>query len=86
MVLDFTTNQSQPLFGTVCAILRLREVGLETYDFILLFALHEIDTLLCLGLHTGNASVGLCLDAFYAAIGFSFDLVDSACCLSQLPL
>ena len=86
MVLDFTTNQSQPLFGTVCAILRLREVCLETYDFFLVFAPHEIDTVLCLGLHAGNASVSLNLDAFDAAISFSFDLIDSACCLSQLVL
>jgi len=70
MVLDFTTNQSQPLFGTVCAILRLREVGLETYDFFLVFAPHEIDTVLCLCLHPGNASVSLNLDVFDAAIGF----------------
>jgi hypothetical protein len=86
MFLDLTTNAHQPLLGTVCAILRLRKVGLETYDFVLLFAPHEIDPVLCLGLHAGHASVSLNFDAFDAAIGLSFGLVDSACCLSQLPL
>ena len=86
MVLDLTTNPHQPLLGTVCAILRLREVDLETYDFFLVFSPHEIDPVLCLGLHAGNASVSLNLDAFDAAISFSFDLIDSACCLSQLVL
>src|ERR1700730_198789 len=61
MVLDLTTNEHQPLLGMVRAILGVREVGLETEDFILVFAAHEIDTLLCLGLHTGNASVSLYL-------------------------
>ena len=56
MVLDLTTNEHQPLLGTVCAILGLLEVRLETEDFMLVFALHEIDTLLCLCLHTGKAS------------------------------
>ena len=86
MVLDLMPNEHQPLLGTVRAILGLREVGLETEDLILVFAAHEIDTLLCLGLHTGNASVSLNLDAFDALVGFTFDLVGSACRLSELIL
>ena len=86
MVLDLMPNEHQPLLGTVRAILGLREVGLDTDDFIVVFASHDIDTLLCLGLHTGNASVSLHFDAFDALIGFSFDLVDSARRLSQFVL
>jgi hypothetical protein len=86
MVLDLTTNEHQPLLGTVRAILGLPEVRLETDDFMLVFALHEIDTLLCLCLHTGNASVSLYFDAFDVLIGFSFYLLDSACRLNYLVL
>jgi hypothetical protein len=55
-------------------------------DFILVFASHEIGTVLCLRFQTGKASRSLYVDALDALIGFSFDLVDSACRLSQLVL
>jgi hypothetical protein len=68
------------------AILGLSEIVLETEDFILVFASDDIGTLLCLGLHSVNTIVSLHLDAFDARTGFIFDLVDSACRLSQLVL
>jgi hypothetical protein len=71
-VLDLMMKEHHPLFGTVGAIFGLREVGLEAENFVLVFALDDIDTLLCGGLHTGNASVSLPLDAFDALIGVSF--------------
>jgi hypothetical protein len=74
VVLYLTTNEHQPLLGTVRAILGLPQLGLQTEDFMLVCASHEIDTFLCVGLHTANASVSLHLDAFDALIGFSFDL------------
>ena len=86
MVFDLTTNQHCPLLGTVRAILGLCEVGLEAENFILVFALDDVDTLLCLGLHSVDTSIGLRFDAFDARTGFIFDLVDSACRLSQLVL
>ena len=86
MFFNLTTNEHHPLLGTVRAILGLPEVRLETDDFMLVFALHEIDTLLCLGLHSVNTSVSLHLDAFDVLTGFSFDQVGSARRLSQLVL
>jgi len=50
MFFNLTTNEHQPLLGTFRAMLGLREVGLETDDFILVFASHEIDPFLWLGL------------------------------------
>jgi hypothetical protein len=82
VILDLTTNEHPPLLGALRAVLGFSEVGLETF----VFASHDIDTLLCLGLHSRNASVSLHLNAFDALIGFSFDTVDSACRLSQLVL
>jgi hypothetical protein len=38
MVLDLTTNEDQPLLGTVGAIVGLHEVGLQTEDLIVDFA------------------------------------------------
>ncbi len=86
MFFNLTTNEHLPLLGTVRAIFGLREVGLETEDFILVFASDDVDTLLCLGLHSVNTSVSLHLDAFDVLTGFSFDPVGSACRLSQLVL
>jgi hypothetical protein len=57
MFFNLTTNEHHPLLGTVRAIFGLREVGLETEDFILVFASDDVDTLLCLGLHSVNTSV-----------------------------
>jgi hypothetical protein len=54
MFFNLTTNEHHPLLGTVRAIFGLREVGLETEDFILVFASDDVDTLLCLGLHSVN--------------------------------
>ena len=84
MLFNLTTNEHQPLLDMIRAIFGLREVGLEAENFVFVFALDDIDTLLCVGLHTGNASLSLHFDAFDALIGFSFDLVDSVCRLSQL--
>ena len=86
MFFNLTTNQHQPLLGMIRAIFGLREVGLEAENFVLVFASDDIDTLLCVGLHTGNASVRLHFDAFDALIDFTFDLVGSACRLSELIL
>ena len=86
MFFNLTTNEHHPLLGTVRVIFSLREVGLETEDFILVFASDDVDTLLCLGLHSVNTSVGLHLDAFDVLTGFSFDQVGSARRLSQLVL
>jgi hypothetical protein len=86
MFFNLTTNERHPLLGTVRAIFGLREVSLETDDFILVFASDDVDTLLCLGLHSVNTSVSLHLDAFDVLTGFSFDLVGSTCRLSQLVL
>jgi hypothetical protein len=86
MFFNLTTNEHLPLLGTVRAIFGLREVGLETEDFILVFASDYVDTLLYLGLHSINTSVSLNLDAFDVLTGFSFDQVRSACRLSQLVL
>jgi hypothetical protein len=83
MVFDLTTNEHQPLLGTVRATLGLLQVGLEAEDFILVFASDDFDTLLCPGLHSANTSIRLHLDAFNALTGFSFDLVDPLCRLSQ---
>ena len=85
MFFNLTTNEHHPLLGTVRAIFSLREVGLETEDFILVLS-DDIDTLLCLDLHSVNTSVGLHLDAFDVLTGFSFDQVGSARRLSQLVL
>ena len=82
MLFNLTTNEHQPLLGMIRAIFGLREVGFEAENFVLVFASDDIDTLLCVGLHTGNASVSLHFDAFDALVGFSFDLVDSACRLT----
>ena len=85
-----TVNRPKALnalnLGMVRAIFGLREVGLEAENFVPVFASDDIDTLLCVRLHGGNASVSLHFDAFDALIGFSFDLVDSACRLTQLIL
>jgi hypothetical protein len=83
MFFNLTTNEHHPLLGTVRAIFGLREVGLETEDFILVFASDDVDTLVCLGLHSVNTSVSLHLDAFDGLTGFSFDQVGSARRLSQ---
>jgi hypothetical protein len=86
MVFDLTTNAHYPLLGTIRAILGLYEVGLEAEDFFLVFASDDLDTLLCLGLHSVDTSISLHLDAFDARTGLILDLVDSACRLSQLVL
>jgi hypothetical protein len=86
MFFNFTTNEHHPLLGMIRAIFGLREVGLEAENFVPVFASDDIDTLLCVGLYTGNASVRLHFDAFDALIGFTFDVVGSACRLSQLIL
>jgi len=86
MVFDLTTNEHCPLLGTIRAIVGLCEVGLKAKNFILVFASDDVDTLLCLGLHSVHTSVSRLLDAFDARTGFIFDLVDCACRLSQLVL
>jgi hypothetical protein len=86
MFFNLTTNEHHPLLGTVRAIFGLHEVGLEAENFVLVFASDDIDTLVCVGLHTGNASVRLHFNAFDALISFTFDSVRSACRLSQLIL
>jgi hypothetical protein len=86
MFFNLTTNKHHPLLGMIRAIFGLREVGLKTKNFVLGFASDDIDTLLCVGLHTGNASVHVHFGAFDTLIGFTLDLVGSACRLSQLTL
>jgi hypothetical protein len=86
MLFNLTTNEHQPLLGMIRAIFGLREVGFEAENFVLVFASDDIDTLLCVGLHTGNASVRLHFNAFDALISVTFDSVGSACRLSQLIL